>query len=438
MRDTGIVDRLRLAREAMVLVSQGTSERSAVSKVAASTPTLRREKSSALALVIDAVARQDLLDLTIERSFHDAKIDRKSLGLFRLATHLLLANTHLSKGDVVWGLRRISSDSENPRLERLFGSIVANGMPTIPSTSSEDERIGFRTHNPPWWVSYCIHSFGRETALKILSALDRPRYVRVNPLRNRGRSAIPIELKNYSDHFSKVEPGVFRLDASPSMLSGYFESGLFQMQDLASFLAVKAADPAPGEKVLDLCAAPGGKTATLAQMMRNRGAIVSVDYSRNRMVSWNRETSRLGVRIASPLIGDASNLGLHEEFDLVLIDPPCSGTGILDRNPRMKWHLSPKLVQKFSLLQSRVLEEASRYTQEGGRILYCTCSLTLEENEQVVSRFLASHSNFETRPVLGAYGSRGLRGLDDCRRFYPHKDRTAGYFIARLERASQV
>jgi 16S rRNA (cytosine967-C5)-methyltransferase len=437
MRDAGLVDRLKLAREAMVLVSQGTSERSAVSRVVASNPTLHQEKSSALALVIAAVARQDLLDLAVERSFPDTKVDRKSLGLFRLAAHLLLTNNHRSKADAVWALRRVSPDSENPRLEQLFGSIVANGTPTIPSSAREDERMGLRTHNPPWWVSYCVHNFGREVALKILSAPDRPRYVRVNPLQNRGRSAIPVELKKDSDQLVKVEPGVFRLEVSPSVLSGYFASGLFQMQDLASFLAVKAAAPVPGEKVLDLCAAPGGKTATLAQLMRNRGSIVSIDSSRSRMGSWNRETSRLGVRIASPLIGDASNLGLREEFDLVLLDPPCTGTGILDRNPRMKWHLSPKLVQKFSQLQSRMLEEASKYTGDGGRILYCTCSLTLEENEQVVSSFLASHSNFESRPVLASYASPGFRGLDNCRRFYPHKDRTAGYFIAQLERARE-
>lgn len=432
MRDASLVERLRLAREALVLVSQGTSERSAVSKIAGSNQTLRREKSSALALVVDAVARLDLLDLAVQRSFPDAHLDRKSIALFRLAIHLLLANNHLSRNDIVMALRRVSSESESPRLERLFGSLVADKAPALPSSARAEEKVGFRTHNPPWWVAYCIYQFGRETALKILSAPDRPRYVRVNPLRNHGRASIPSELKKYSNRFSKVESGVFQLTGSLSVLSNYFESGLFQVQDFASFLAVKAANPTPGEKVLDLCAAPGGKTATLAELMKNRGTILSVDYSRSRMVSWGREVARLGVKIASPIIGAASDLGLHEEFDLVLLDPPCTGTGILDRNPRMKWHLSPKLVQKFSKLQSRMLEEASKYTRKGGRILYCTCSLTIEENEQVVSSFLGSHSDFETSPILGSYGSPGLRGLSDCRRFYPHRDRTAGYFVAQI------
>ena len=433
MRDANLVYRLRLAREAMALVSQGTSERSAVSTIAAQNPALRRERFSALALVVGAVARLDLLDFAVQRSFPDAKIDRRSAALFRLAAHLLLSPNHL-KSEIVWALRRISSESESPRLERLFGSLVASEAPALRGSATEADKVGFRTHNPPWWVSYCVHLFGRETALKILSAPDRPRYVRLNSLRNRGRSTLPRELKKYSDQLSQVETGVFRLKGSPAVLSGHFESGLFQVQDLASFLAVKAAEPAPGEKVLDLGAAPGGKTSTLAQLMKNRGTILSLDYSRKRMVSWRREINRLGVKIASPIIGSATSLGLHKEFDLVFLDPPCTGTGILDRNPRMKWHLSPKLVQKFSRFQSRMLEEASRYIRERGRLLYCTCSLTLEENEEVISDFLASHGDFETRPVSLSYGLPGLRGLDDCRRFYPHRDKTAGYFVARLER----
>ena len=434
--EAGLVDRLWLAKEAIALVSHGTSERSAVSKMAASTPALQRERSSALALVLDVVARQDLLDLAIQTSNPSDKLNTRSLALLRLGAYLFLTDSLHSRSDVVRALRRIVSESESLRLERLLGFLLAEGTPALPSTATENERVGFKTHNPPWWVTYCIYHFGRETAIKILSAKLRPRYVRVNTLRNRGRSSIPVGLKKYSDQLLKIEPGVFQLNGSPSVLASYFESGTFQMQDLASFHAVNSAQPAPGEKVLDLCAAPGGKTASLAQLMKNRGTIVSVDYSRKRMNSWRREIRRLGVKIASPLICDSSSLGLHENFDLVFLDPPCTGTGILDRNPRMKWCLSAKLVQKFSQLQSKMLEEAASYARPGGRVLYSTCSLTIEENEQVISGFMTSHNDFETRPVLEGYGSHGLRGLSDCRRFYPHKDQTAGYFVARLDRVS--
>jgi 16S rRNA (cytosine967-C5)-methyltransferase len=438
MLDSKLVDRLRLAREALILVSQGRSERSAISGIASADPQLRHEKSSALALVIDVVSRLDLLDRAVQTIFPGSQFDRRSLALFRLASHMILVDNADPKADLVQALRRISSGLEGPRLEQLLGELVARGPPNISSDVSETEKVGLRTDNPSWWVMYCFYHFGRETGLRILSPPTRPRYIRVNPLRNHGRISLPSELRKYSSQLVEVDSGTHLLIGSPSILAKYFETGLFQVQDLASFLAVKAADPAPGDDVLDLCAAPGGKTATLAQLMKNRGRIISVDYSRNRIGSWMTETERLGVKIASPLIGDASNLGLNAEFDLVIVDPPCTGTGILDRNPRMKWHLSPKLVRKFSLLQSRMLEESSRYTRLGGRILYCTCSLTLEENELVLSKFLSAHADFETSPILGNYGSPGLRGQSNCRRFYPHRDRTAGYFIARLERIARA
>ena len=434
MPDSNLVDKLRLARQALLLVSQGKSERSAVSSIASSDPQLRHEKSFALSLVIDTVSKLDLLDRTVHTTFPGSEFDKRSLALFRLAAHMMLADNTNPKADLVRALRKISSELEVPRLEQLLGHLVANGPPSTSSGMSETEKVGILTHYPPWWVSYCFYHFGRETGIKILSSPTRPRYARVNSLRNRGRNSLPLELREHLGQPVEADSGIHLLTGSPSILAKYFEKGLFQVQDLASFLAVKAVDPAPGDDVLDLCAAPGGKTATLAQLMRNHGRVVSVDYSRNRMASWRSETERLGVKIASPLIGDSSNLGLNADFDLVIVDPPCTGTGILDRNPRMKWNLSPKLVQKFSLLQSRMLEESSRYVRPGGRVLYCTCSLTLEENELVLSRFLSAHADFETRPILEDHGSPGLQGQNNCRRFYPHRDKTAGYFIARLER----
>ncbi len=231
---------------------------------------------------------------------------------------------------------------------------------------------------------------------------------------------------------------VYEVPGPSSSLSPLFASGLFQFQDLASYCAVLASDPAPGESVLDLCAAPGAKTCCLAQLMKNRGRIVSVDYSRSRMRTWRSEVDRLGVRIGSPVLEDASRLGLSGSYDLVLLDPPCSGTGIFYRNPRMKWHLTPERVARYSRLQTEMLEESHRHLSSEGRIVYCTCSLTLEENEAVVSGFLRDHPEMEARPLPldGKYGSPGLNGLTECRRFYPHRDGTAGYFIARLEHSA--
>jgi len=154
------------------------------------------------------------------------------------------------------------------------------------------------------------------------------------------------------------------------------------------------------------------------------------------MKSWKREIVRLGVRIAEPIICDGGSLCIHGPFDLILLDPPCSGTGVFDRNPGMRWHLVADSLAKYANIQLRLLDAAQAQLAENGRILYCTCSITLEENEAVVSSFLKTHPEFETQPILREYGSPGLRGMSDSRRFYPHRDKTAGYFVALMQASS--
>ena len=334
-------------------------------------------------------------------------------------------------------LRLLSPDDLRRDFEYFLGVAQTYEPSQRLGVGEDEDRIARETHNPPWWVNYCIRTFGRGRALKLLSNPSRPRYVRVNSLRTNQDLTLPREAKGLGNVLEAIPsvPGVFRVGKSPPSFSHLLSLGLLQFQDLASYCAVVAAGPKLGESILDLCAAPGAKTSALAQLMHNSGQIVSVDYSASRMKSWAREMNRLGVEIATPIRGDATRLGLTGQYELVLLDPPCSGTGILDRNPEMKWHLTPELVSRYSQLQTRMLDEAYRVMSPEGRILYSTCSLTLEENEEVISAFVGAHPEMETAPLsLGPdLGSAGMNGLGNCRRFYPHQDKTAGYFIARLE-----
>src|SRR5260370_2493732 len=247
-----LADRLTLARQALLLVSQGKSERSAVSRIASTDAQLRQERSAALSLVNDAVSKLDLLDRTVQTAFPGSEFDKRSLSLFRLAANVILADNTNPKADLIRALRKMSSGLEGPRLEHLMGHLVASGVPDASSGMSETEKVGLRTHNPPWWVAYCFYHFGRQTGLKILSSPARPRYVRVNPLRNRGRTSLPLELRKYSGQLVEAESGIHLLTGPPSILAKYFEKGLFQVQDFASFLPVKPANLAPGDEILDL------------------------------------------------------------------------------------------------------------------------------------------------------------------------------------------
>jgi len=438
-RDSDHSIQFRLAYRALLLVSRGASERDAVQRAAALDPRSIGAKREALALVLGTVGEQDVIDILVRNVHPEEKMGMNARCLFRLTAYAMLRLG--AKGQtrrIEHSLRTIAPIELLPRLEFFLGTLSAFDPTQQLHGLRDSERVALETHHPVWWVNYCFRAFGRTDAVELLSSRTRPRYLRVNPLKNRGRTTLPKELGVLAERLTKVPstPGVYTVAGSLSDFAGFFSSGSFQMQDLASFLAVKSGAPVPGENVLDLCAAPGAKTAAIAQLMKNRGTIVSVDYSRRRMNSWRREVQRLGVKIADPVISDASWLGLRDSFDLVIIDPPCTGTGVFDRNPRMKWHLSPKSVERYSTLQRSFLDSAASLVEKEGRILYCTCSLTLEENEDVVSRFLKSHLEFETRPILEQYGSPGLRGMSDCRRFFPHRDHTAGYFIARLQRTN--
>jgi 16S rRNA C967 or C1407 C5-methylase (RsmB/RsmF family) len=438
-RDSDLSTQFKLAFRALVLVSRGASERDAVERAAASDPRLTRVKREALSLVLGTVNEQDVIDNLIRNAHLDEKIGISARCLFRLTTYAILrpgAQAQMKR--IEHGLRDTAPIELLPKLEFFLGTLPAVDPTQLLFGLKDSERVALETHHPLWWVTYCFRILGRGEAVALLSSRPRPRFLRVNPLKNRGRTTLPKEVGVLAERLTSVPstPGVYIVTGSLSAFAGFFSSGSFQMQDLASYLAIEAANPMPGEKVLDLCAAPGAKTAAIAQLMKNRGTIVSVDYSPARMKSWRREVQRLGVKIAYPVISDASRLGLRDSFDLVVIDPPCSGTGVFDRNPRMKWHISPQSVDRYSILQRRFLELAASLVGQAGRILYCTCSLTLEENELVISAFLRSHPEFGTRPVLEQYGSPGLMGLADCRRFYPHRDRTAGYFIARMQRTN--
>jgi 16S rRNA (cytosine967-C5)-methyltransferase len=435
--DSDLSNILRLAFRALLVVAGGASERAAIQRSLVSEPKLASVRRQALGLVLATLREQDRLDWIIREALPNKKLDTRALCILRLVAHnakLCVDRDHLRR--LERSIRNVFPVEYLSEIECLLGRIIPWDNHRLPSTLPEHERIALETHHPAWWVDYCFRIFGRARAITLLSARPRPRYLRVNTLKNRGKTTLPAIVRHVASSLTRIPslPGAYSLSGLPSTFSEFFSQGLFQMQDLASFLAVKAGDPKPDENVLDLCAAPGGKTAALAQLMRNKGRIISVDYSRPRMNAWKREIKRLGVKIAEPIIGNATGLGLRTKFDLVVIDPPCTGTGIFDRNPSMKWHLSAKSLSRYAELQESLLDSASRSVAEEGRILYCTCSITVEENEDIVRSFLKSHPEFETRPILDKYGSPGLRGMSDCRRLYPDQDKTAGYFIATMQR----
>jgi 16S rRNA (cytosine967-C5)-methyltransferase len=212
-----------------------------------------------------------------------------------------------------------------------------------------------------------------------------------------------------------------------------FSEGLFYIQDRASCLATEIANPQKDMTVFDMCAAPGAKTTHLAQLMENKGIIYSIDYSPRRMKIWEKETKRMDIENAVPIVADARKpLPMDVYADLIVLDPPCTGTGTFSGTPSAKWRLTEKSAENMAKVQWKMLNQCKEHVRDGGSIVYSTCSITLEENEMLIEKFLKWHPEFTLVNALPKMGLTGFRDQTKCQRLYPHLHDCNGFFVAKL------
>ena len=229
-----------------------------------------------------------------------------------------------------------------------------------------------------------------------------------------------------------------------------YNKGWVEVQDLGSQIAAAAAGDIKGAQVLDYCAGGGGKTLALAALMENRGQLYAYDKDARRLKPLYHRAERAGVRnlqVRNPAGGGAID-DLQGRMDVVFVDAPCTGSGTWRRHPDTKWRLTPQQLERRMAEQDIVLEEASHFVKPGGRLVYVTCSVFMEENEDRLAAFLANHADFSFVPALDAVAASGLmteegrEALAPCAtregalRLTPARVRTDGFFVAVLRRES--
>lgn len=210
-----------------------------------------------------------------------------------------------------------------------------------------------------------------------------------------------------------------------------YTNGEFYVQDFAAALTVEVLSPLPGETVIDMCAAPGGKTTHIAEKMNNKGKIFAFDVHEHKISKILQNAQRLGVDIIQPSVGDGTvyNPLLEGVADRILVDAPCSGLGVLRKKPDIKYFRKEEDIAELSAVGAKILENASSYLKSGGVLVYSTCTIEKEENEDVVEAFLKGHNDFELEPVEAYHKeNNGMLTL------YPHTDGCDGFFIARLRK----
>lgn len=415
----------------------------------------KRDRALATTLIYGVLRRRMTLDWVIRQLSSTAfeKIDPAIRTILRLGLYQLLFLDKIPDHAAVNSAVNSAKIMTNPRLANYVNGVLRAAVRQRDSLVYPDEAadpvkwLSVTRSFPEWMVQRWITRYGLADTIRYCDMINRipPITVRVNTLKTvyaRVRDALGREV-------DRIEDGRY----SPDALSFYspkgsvdelesFSGGWFQVQDEAAQLVCRLLDPQPGERILDACAGLGGKTGYIAQLMKNRGRVVAADADGKKLGSLAAEMERLGVFIAEAMPVDWLNRPpamMPGKFDRVLADCPCSGMGVLRRNPDIKWSASARLLLRHQKNQARLLSALADCVRPGGFLVYAVCSTEPEENEQVVDLFLNSRRDFDIdKEWKGA--AAGLQQFIDGRGFFRTSvDRHAldGFFGARLKKKKQ-
>ena len=299
-----------------------------------------------------------------------------------------------------------------------------------------------RYNYPDWMEGRLRESFGAELPIA-MEALNQqaPIDLRANLLKCRDRSDLILALDKdgYFGVATELSPIGVRLKKRLAAFNTQaFKDGMYEVQDEGSQIAALLVVAKPGQKVIDFCAGAGGKTLAIAATMQNKGRLLAWDTSEKRLGQMAKRLARAGVsNVQTHVLKTEADPFLKRHVgtaDWVLIDAPCSGSGTWRRNPDLKWRFSPEDLQELKLVQARILKQAARLVKPGGRLVYVTCSIFMDENFHQVKQFLGGNPNFRVEAPDKLWNNLLVArdGVDASLVLSPHKDGTDGFFAAVL------
>lgn len=375
-----------------------------------------RERAFAMRLAFGTVQRKLSLDHMIEALARPAaELDAATLAALRLGIYQL---AYLDAGGehAIVGESVELAKAGHGVGHKLVNAVLRRAARELPRLPSDDTPAGAAiAHSyPPWLVAMWWEAFGAQDTRALL---------------RRGNEAAEVALRANALVTTRDELArALTVNTSPAdelpeglVVDGPFDAhghelwraGAYATQSRASMLVARVLDPQPGERVLDLCAAPGGKTTHIAALMGATGAVVAVERHPGRAQALRRTCERMGASNVSVEVGDGAAFTASEPFDRVLVDPPCSGLGTLQGHPDLRWRTSPEAIETMAAAQSQILGAGLAALRPGGTLVYSTCTLSALENERLIA----------------ATGRRP----ESERLLLPHRERTDGFYIARLK-----
>jgi 16S rRNA (cytosine967-C5)-methyltransferase len=406
----------------------------------------REDRALAQEIILGVLRWQRALDYFIER-YSERSIARLDLGVLialRVGLYQLRYLSRVPQSAAVNESVNLVKRARVTSAARLVNAVLRKAArqseePAGQSISDPLERASVELSHPKWMLERWKTTLGQHETRELALANNTPPRTafRVNTLRISVKQLLSdLEQEGVKTRESRIAQDAFVVESGQmSALVSAAQRGLIYLQDEASQLVSLLLGPRSGQRVLDLCAAPGSKTTHIASLADDKAWILACDRHHHRLTTLLTTCARLGVQSIEAIALDAAGalplvLNGHE-FDRVLVDAPCSGTGTLRGNPEIKWRLSIHDLVRLSELQLRLLEQGASAVATGGRIVYSTCSIEPEENEEVVSRFLERVTTFK---VIEPNAPHGLITGDGYLRTFPHRDGTDGFFAAVLER----
>jgi 16S rRNA (cytosine967-C5)-methyltransferase len=372
-------------------------------------------------MTLDAIAQQ--LAVRSLRRLHPGARAALRLGLYQL----LYAH----------GVAEHAAVNETVELAKPLGAGAAGFLNAVLRRAAREapallEGLGDDTpaaaavkHSVPGWLAQQFwQELGPEQARALLQACNEPAEsaLRVNTLVATAAevaAALPVRVRPAPG----IPEGLVLAGPFDIQGSALWRRGAIMGQSRGSMAVARALDPQPGERVLDLCAAPGAKTTHLAALMADRGEIVAIERHPGRARALARTCERMGARSVRVERADAARRRSGSLFGRVLLDPPCSGLGTLQSRPDIRWRTGPTQIAQLAQLQRRMLEAAAGATAPQGRLVYSVCTISAAETTGVIEAFLDDHPDFV---------------LEEATQLLPHRERTDGFYIGRLRRTSTL
>lgn len=354
----------------------------------------------------------------------------------------LASNNGLSrlKGVVNGLLRNYLRQTANSDLLQLPPHLSIESQATVSETQVTPEditKLGVFYSFPDWIVQNWLQQLSVSETSQLLNWFDRAGKIdlRVNILRT-SVTEVKTALENAGLQVSTPPqlPQAIRIESNSGdirKLPGY-DAGWWVVQDSSAQLVTHLLDPQPGETIIDACAAPGGKTTHIAELIGDKGTIWACDRSAGRLKKVAQNAYRLKLDCINALAEDSRNLArFKNQCDRVLLDAPCSGLGTLHKRPDIRWRQTPDKIAQLTTLQSELLQNAATWVKPQGILVYATCTLNVSENEKVIQSFLESHPNWEIQPPSGAMWDRFDTNAGWLK-IYPHRYDMDGFFIVKL------